>query len=274
MGMIPEIPLLKHTRSGLFFLIAGPCVIESRDLVFRVAETMTAMTDKMSVPYIFKASYKKANRSRPDSFTGIGDDKGLEILSEVRQRFNIPVLTDVHSVEEARRAAKYVDVIQIPAFLCRQTELLQAAAGTGKPVNIKKGQFLSPHAMEFAVRKVSSCGNNRIMITERGTTFGYQDLVVDFRGIPVMQAFGYPVVLDVTHSLQQPNQPSGVTGGQPALIATLARAGIAAGVDGLFMETHPEPSRALSDGANMLPLHSMADVLDKLITIHRAVHSA
>ncbi|MGC9471509.1 MAG: 3-deoxy-8-phosphooctulonate synthase [Bacteroidales bacterium] len=272
--MIPEIPLLKHTRSGLFFLIAGPCVIESRDLVLRVAETMTAMTDKMSVPYIFKASYKKANRSRPDSFTGIGDDKGLEILSEVRHRFNIPVLTDVHSVEEARRAAEYVDVIQIPAFLCRQTELLQAAAGTGKPVNIKKGQFLSPHAMEFAVRKVSACGNNRIIITERGTTFGYQDLVVDFRGIPVMQAFGYPVVLDVTHSLQQPNQPSGVTGGQPALIATLARAGIAAGADGIFMETHPEPSRALSDGANMLPLQSMADVLDKLITIHRAVHSA
>ncbi len=268
--MYPKIQQLTHTGTGHFFLIAGPCVIESRDLVFRVAGEMAELTEKYRIPYIFKASYKKANRSRSDSFAGIGDEAGREILAEVREHFHIPVLTDVHSPEEASLTAPYVDVLQIPAFLCRQTELLVAAGETGKTVNIKKGQFLSPDAMQFAAAKVSGTGNPSIMLTERGTTFGYQDLVVDFRGIPVMQATGYPVVLDVTHSLQQPNQASGVTGGQPAMISTLARAGIAAGVDGIFLETHPEPAKALSDGANMLMLSRMEELLKGLLAIHQA----
>lgn len=269
--MYPDLPNLKHTGTGHFFLIAGPCVIESRDLVFRVAGETAELTDRLMIPYIFKASYKKANRSRLDSFSGPGNEKGLEILAAVREKFGIPVLTDIHSVEEARLAGHYADVLQIPAFLCRQTELLVAAAKTGKVVNIKKGQFLSPEAMKFAAMKVAGTGNPNIILTERGTTFGYHDLVVDFRGIPQMRSFGYPVVLDVTHSLQQPNQSSGVTGGQPELISTLAKAGIAAGADGIFLETHPKPSEALSDGANMLPFDKLGELLKLLLRIHQAV---
>lgn len=254
-----------------FFLMAGPCVIEGEEMALRIAEKITGITEKLHIPYIFKGSYRKANRSRLDSFTGIGDEKALKILRKVGETFHIPTVTDIHETTEATMAAEYVDVLQIPAFLCRQTDLLVAAARTGKIVNIKKGQFLSPGAMQFAVQKVADAGNNNIMITERGTTFGYTDLVVDYRGIPQMQTFGYPVIMDVTHSLQQPNQTSGVTGGLPALIETIAKAAIAVGTDGLFIETHPEPAIAKSDGANMLQLDLLEGLLARLVRIREAV---
>jgi 2-dehydro-3-deoxyphosphooctonate aldolase (KDO 8-P synthase) len=262
---------LKHTNSGNFFLIAGPCVVESEQNVFEIACTVKAICDKLEIPYIFKASYRKANRSRIDSFTGIGDEKALEIIKKVKDQLNIPVLTDVHTAEECALAAQYVDVLQIPAFLCRQTDLLIAAAKTGKVVNIKKGQFLSAEAMQFAVNKVKDSGNDNVWLTERGTTFGYQDLVIDYRGIPVMRDFA-PTILDITHSLQQPNQSSGVTGGKPELIETVAKAGIAVGVDGIFIETHPNPAVALSDGANMLRLDKLEELLTKLIKIRKAIN--
>ncbi|WP_298546916.1 3-deoxy-8-phosphooctulonate synthase [uncultured Parabacteroides sp.] len=254
-----------------FFLMAGPCVIEGEDMALRIAEKVVGITNKLDIPYVFKGSYRKANRSRLDSFTGIGDEKALKILRKVGETFGIPTVTDIHETAEAAMAAEYVDVLQIPAFLCRQTDLLVAAAKTGKIVNIKKGQFLSPGAMQFAVQKVADAGNGNVMITERGTTFGYTDLVVDYRGIPQMQQFGYPVVMDVTHSLQQPNQTSGVTGGLPALIETIAKAAIAVGADGLFIETHPEPSQAKSDGANMLQLDLLEGLLEKLVRIRKAI---
>jgi len=262
---------LKHTDSGNFFLIAGPCVVESEQNVFEIACTIKAICERLQIPYIFKASYRKANRSRIDSFTGIGDEKALEIIKKVKDQLNIPVLTDVHTAEECAFAAQYVDVLQIPAFLCRQTDLLIAAAKTGKVVNIKKGQFLSAEAMQFAVNKVKDSGNDNVWLTERGTTFGYQDLVIDYRGIPVMRNFA-PTVLDITHSLQQPNQASGVTGGKPELIETVAKAGIAVGVDGIFIETHPNPAVALSDGANMLRLDKLEELLTKLVKIRKAIN--
>ncbi len=262
---------LKHTDSDNFFLLAGPCVIEGEDMALRIAEKVVDITDRLRIPYVFKGSYRKANRSRLDSFMGIGDEKALKILKKVSDTFNVPTVTDIHSPEEAIMAAEYVDVLQIPAFLCRQTDLLVAAAKTGKIVNIKKGQFLSPMAMQFAADKVVEAGNENVMITERGTTFGYQDLVVDYRGIPQMQRFGFPVILDVTHSLQQPNQSSGVTGGMPQLIETVAKAGIAVGADGLFIETHENPSVAKSDGANMLQLDLLEDLLTKLVRIRQAI---
>lgn len=255
-----------------FFLIAGPCVVESRDLVFDVAGQVKEMCARLGLPYVFKASYRKANRSRLDSFTGIGDQEALELIREVGQAMDLPTTTDIHADAEAALAAEYVDMLQIPAFLCRQTSLLVAAADTGKIVNVKKGQFLNAESMQFAVDKVRQSGNDQVLLTERGTTFGYQDLVVDFRGIPVMQKYA-PVILDCTHSLQQPNQTSGVTGGQPALIQTIASAGIASGVNGLFIETHPDPSRAKSDGANMLPLDKLEALLERLVRIRQAMHS-
>ena len=254
-----------------FFLIAGPCVIEGEEMAMRIAERCANMTSRLSIPYLFKGSYRKANRSRLDSFTGIGDEKALKILRKVAETFQIPVVTDIHEASEAAIAAEYVDVLQIPAFLCRQTDLLVAAAQTGKIVNIKKGQFLSPQAMKYAAEKVVEAGNKQVMLTERGTTFGYQDLVIDFRGIPQMQALGYPVVLDATHSLQQPNQTSGVTGGLPQLIEAMAKAGVAVGVDGLFLETHEDPSVAKSDGANMLKLDLLEPLLEKLVRIRAAL---
>ena len=259
------------TNKDSFFLLAGPCVIENEPMALHIAEKIVRITEKLSIPYIFKGSYKKANRSKADSFTGIGDEKALKILRKVSETFHIPVVTDIHETHDAERVAEYVDVLQIPAFLCRQTDLLVAAAKTGKIVNIKKGQFLSPAAMRFAVRKVADSGNNQIMLTERGTTFGYTDLVVDYRGIPEMQSLGYPVVMDATHSLQQPNQASGVTGGMPQLIETIAKAAVAVGVDGLFIETHPNPAQALSDGANMLALDLLEPLLEKLVRIRKAV---
>ena len=265
------IPSLKYGEGNGFLLIAGPCVVEGRDMALEIAEHITRLSDKYQLPYVFKASYRKANRSRLDSFTGIGDEKALKILEEVGKQFSIPVITDVHSPEEALKAAEYVDVLQIPAFLCRQTDLLVACAGTGKAVSIKKGQFLSPASMKFAVDKVRESGNKKVMITERGTTFGYQDLVVDYRGIPEMQAMDVPVILDVTHSLQQPNQAEGVTGGVPEMIETMARAGIAVGADGLFLETHPEPGKAKSDGANMLQLSQLDRLLRKLTRLREVV---
>lgn len=256
-----------------FFLLAGPCAIEGEEMALRIAEKIVSITEKLNIPYVFKGSYRKANRSRLDSFTGIGDEKALKILRKVGETFGIPTVTDIHETTEAAMAAEYVDILQIPAFLCRQTDLLVAAAKTGKIVNIKKGQFLSPGAMQFAVQKVADAGNPNVMITERGTTFGYTDLVVDYRGIPQMQQFGYPVIMDVTHSLQQPNQTSGVTGGLPALIETIAKAAIAVGTDGLFIETHPEPSQAKSDGANMLPLDLLEGLLTRLIRIRKAIEA-
>ncbi len=255
-----------------FFLLAGPCVIENETMPFEIAQAIKEITDRLEIPFIFKASYRKANRSRLDSFSGIGDEKALNILGKIRKDLGIPIVTDIHSAAEAELAAQYVDVLQIPAFLCRQTELLVAAAKTGKVVNIKKGQFLSADSMRFAVDKVSESGNKNIMLTERGTMLGYQDLVIDFRGIPVMQKNKVPVILDITHSLQQPNQNSGITGGQPEMIETIAKAGIAAGVDGIFLETHPNPSKALSDGANMLKLNYLEDLLLKLVKVFKAVH--
>lgn len=267
--MIKNITDLK--KADNFFLLAGPCVIEGEEMALRIAEHIVKITDRLGIPYVFKGSYRKANRSRLDSFTGIGDEKALKVLEKVRQTFDIPVVTDIHAAQEAEMAAEYVDVLQIPAFLCRQTDLLVAAARTGKIVNIKKGQFLSPEAMRFAAEKVVEAGNNQVMLTERGTTFGYQDLVVDYRGIPEMQSFGYPVILDVTHSLQRPNQTSGVTGGMPQLIETIAKAGVAVGVDGLFMETHQDPSVAKSDGANMLKLDLLEGLLEKLVRIRKSL---
>ncbi len=262
---------LAHLKSDNFFLLAGPCAIEGEEMAMHIAETIKHITDKLGIPYVFKGSYRKANRSRVDSFTGIGDEKALNILQKVGQTFGVPTVTDIHETHEAALAAEYVDVLQIPAFLCRQTELLIAAAKTGKTVNIKKGQFLSAEAMRFAAQKVVDCGNPNVMLTERGTTFGYGDLVVDFRGIPTMRQFGFPVVMDITHSLQQPNQASGVTGGQPQLIETIAKAAIAVGADGLFIETHPDPQNAKSDGANMLPLDQLENLLTKLVRIKEAV---
>lgn len=261
----------KLTNSDNFFLLAGPCVIEGEDMALRIAEKITEITARLQIPYVFKGSYRKANRSRLDSFTGIGDEKALKILRKVGETFDVPTVTDIHETHEAAMAAEYVDVLQIPAFLCRQTDLLVAAAQTGKIVNIKKGQFLSPGAMQFAAQKVVDAGNRQVMLTERGTTFGYTDLVVDYRGIPQMQAFGFPVVMDVTHSLQQPNQTSGVTGGMPALIETIAKAAIAVGADGLFIETHPEPAVAKSDGANMLQLDLLEGLLTRLVRIREAI---
>ena len=267
--MIKNITDLK--KADNFFLLAGPCVIEGEEMALRIAEHIVKVTDRLGIPYVFKGSYRKANRSRLDSFTGIGDEKALKVLEKVRQTFDIPVVTDIHAAQEAEMAAEYVDVLQIPAFLCRQTDLLVAAARTGKIVNIKKGQFLSPEAMRFAAEKGVEAGNDQVMLTERGTTFGYQDLVVDYRGIPEMQSFGYPVILDVTHSLQRPNQTSGVTGGMPQLIETIAKAGVAVGVDGLFMETHQDPSVAKSDGANMLKLDLLEGLLEKLVRIRKSL---
>ena len=269
--MIKHIPKIKHTESGNFFLIAGPCVIEDEIMAFDIAEKIFEITDKLEIPFIFKASYKKANRSKLDSFTGIGDEKALNIIKEIGGKFNIPTITDIHSENDAILAAKYVDILQIPAFLCRQTDLLIAAAKTNKWINIKKGQFLAAESMKFAVEKVRQSGNNNILLTERGTTFGYGDLIVDFRGIPEMQKNLVPVVLDITHSLQQPNQSNGITGGMPELIETIAKAGISVGVDGIFVETHTNPKIAKSDGANMLSLDKLESLLLKLIRIRKSV---
>ena len=254
-----------------FFLMAGPCVVESEKGALEIASTISEICQKLQIPYVFKASYRKANRTSASSFTGIGDLKALEILQQIRAVYKVPVVTDIHTAEEAKLAAPYVDVLQIPAFLCRQTDLLMAAAETGKIVNIKKGQFLSGAAMRFAVEKITGTGNEKVLLTERGTTFGYQDLVVDFRNIPWMQEIGVPVVMDVTHALQQPNQTSGITGGNPQLIGTLAKAAIAIGAEGLFIETHPNPSLAKSDGANMLPLNQLQSLLEQLIKIRKAI---
>ena len=262
---------LRILRPDRFFLMAGPCVIEDEDSPLFIAESLKNICQKLHIPLVFKGSYRKANRSRLDSFTGIGDKKALKVLQKVRQELEIPVVTDIHASEEAEMAAEYVDILQIPAFLCRQTDLLVAAAKTGKTVNIKKGQFLSGEAMGFAVEKVRQSGNDKVMLTERGSMFGYQDLVVDFRNIAIMQKFGVPVILDVTHSLQQPNQSNGITGGQPEMIGLIAKAGIAAGVDGLFMEVHPEPLKAKSDGANMLRLDLVGPLLNQLIRIREAL---
>lgn len=266
-----QIDKLKYADSGNFLLLAGPCVIEGEQMALQIAEHIVRIADKLHIPYVFKGSYRKANRSRIDSFTGIGDERALVILRKVGETFGIPVVTDIHTAEEAVMAAPYVDILQIPAFLCRQTDLLVAAARTGKVVNIKKGQFVAPEAMRFAAQKVADSGNDKVMLTERGTTFGYQDLIVDFRGIPEMQQIGYPVILDVTHSLQRPNQATGITGGMPQMIETLARAGVAVGVDGLFMETHPDPSQAKSDGANMLRLDLLEGLLERLVEIRKVV---
>jgi 2-dehydro-3-deoxyphosphooctonate aldolase (KDO 8-P synthase) len=258
-------------RQHSFFLMAGPCVVESEKGALEIASTISEICQKLQIPYVFKASYRKANRTSASSFTGIGDLKALEILQQIRAVYKVPVVTDIHTAEEAKLAAPYVDVLQIPAFLCRQTDLLMAAAETGKIVNIKKGQFLSGAAMRFAVEKITGTGNEKVLLTERGTTFGYQDLVVDFRNIPWMQEIGVPVVMDVTHALQQPNQTSGITGGNPQLIGTLAKAAIATGAEGLFIETHPNPSLAKSDGANMLPLNQLQSLLEQLIKIRKAI---
>jgi 2-dehydro-3-deoxyphosphooctonate aldolase (KDO 8-P synthase) len=269
--MIPAIPKLHFTDSNRFFVMAGPCAIEGRDMAFEIAEHLVGVSERLQLPLIFKGSYRKANRSRMDSFTGIGDEKALQILAEVGAHFGIPTVTDIHESHEAAMAAEYVDVLQIPAFLFRQTELLAAAAKTGKWVNIKKGQFAGPDAMNHAMQKCIDCGNDRVMLTDRGNMFGYGDMVVDFRNIPEMQKFGAPVVMDITHSLQQPNQSSGVTGGKPALIETIAKAAIAVGCDGLFIETHPNPSVAKSDGANMLQMDQFEGLMQKLIRVRESI---
>ena len=266
------IPKLKYSDSRNFLLIAGPCVVENEGIIFKTAEKMVELTDKYKIPFIFKSSYRKANRSKIDSFSGIGDKKGLEIIAGVAQKFDIPVITDIHNPEEAAFAAKYVDILQIPAFLCRQTDLLLAAAKTGKHINIKKGQFLSGQSMRYAIDKVKQSGNNNIMLTERGNMFGYNDLIVDYRNIPIMKKLGYPVIMDITHSLQQPNQESGVTGGMPEMISTIGKTAIAAGADGIFIETHPDPATAKSDGANMLKLSLMDRLLFELTTIRSAIN--
>jgi len=266
-----NIPLLKHPDSGNFLLIAGPCVVEGEDLVFEIAEHLVTLSDKYKLPFVFKASYRKANRTRIDSFSGIGDEKALKILAGVREKFSVPVITDIHNPDEAEIAAQYVDVLQIPAFLCRQTDLLVAAARTDKWINIKKGQFLSGSSMRYAVEKIRDSGNNNIMVTDRGNMYGYQDLVVDFRNIPEMQKTGVPVIMDITHSLQQPNRESGVSGGVPEMIETIGKAAISVGADGIFIETHPDPSSALSDGANMLKMYGMDDLLYKLVALRNTI---
>lgn len=270
-ALVPSIRNIAHRNSSNFFLISGPCAIESEQMAMTIAEKVKKISFDLKIPFVFKGSYRKANRSSIHSFTGIGDEKALKILRKVSETFELPVTTDIHADEEAAMAAEYVDILQIPAFLCRQTSLIKAAAETGKIVNIKKGQFMSPESMSHAVQKVRECGNEKVMLTERGTTFGYQDLIVDYRGIPLMQSFKVPVIMDCTHSLQQPNQPSGVTGGKPGLIATIAKAAIAVGVDGIFIETHPNPREALSDGANMLPLDQLETLLKKLVDIRQAI---
>ena len=270
--MIDTLPYINHTDCGNFFLLAGPCVIEGEEICFDIANRIKDITDKLQIPFVFKGSFKKANRSRIDSFTGIGDIKALQILADIREKLHIPVVTDIHTEADATMAAEYVDVLQIPAFLCRQTDLLIAAAKTGKLVNIKKGQFVAPEVMKFAADKVLQSGNNRVMLTDRGTMFGYYDLIVDYRGIKRMQETGLPVALDITHSLQQPNTTEGVTGGLPQLIETIARAGIAVGVDGIFLETHPDPKNAKSDGANMLPLDNLKGLLSRLVKIRQAIN--
>lgn len=265
------LPEIKNGNSSSFFLMAGPCAIEGEEIALRIADKIVNITDKLNIPYIFKGSYRKANRSKGNSFTGIGDEKALKVLEKVGKTFGIPTVTDIHESHEAAMAAAYVDVLQIPAFLCRQTDLLIAAAETGKVVNIKKGQFLSAESMKFAVEKVQDAGNPKVILTDRGNTFGYQDLIVDYRGLPVMKSFNVPTVMDCTHSLQQPNQSSGVTGGKPELIETIAKAAIAVGADGLFIETHPDPANAKSDGANMLNLDLLEDLLVKLQRIREAI---
>ena len=269
---LSEIPSIRHSNSENFFLLAGPCAIEGEEMALRIAERIFEITDKLKIPFIFKGSFKKANRSRIDSFTGIGDEKALKILRKVSETFHIPTITDIHEVSDASKAAEYVDVLQIPAFLVRQTDLVVAASKTGKVVNLKKGQFMSPESMRYAVKKVHDAGNNKAWITDRGTMFGYQDMVVDFRGIPTMRKLA-PTVLDVTHSLQQPNQTSGVTGGRPDMIETIARAGVVNNVDGLFLETHYDPANAKSDGANMLDLKHLEKLLSNLIAIRKVINS-
>ena len=269
---IKHIPQIKHTESGNFFLLAGPCAIEGEEMAMRIAEKLVGITDKLQIPYVFKGSFKKANRSRIDSFSGIGDEKALKILRKVSETFHIPTVTDIHTNEDAVMAAEYVDVLQIPAFLVRQTDLVVAAANTGKVVNLKKGQFMSPESMKHAVQKVLDCHNENVMVTDRGSMFGYQDMIVDFRGIPTMQQFA-TTVLDVTHSLQQPNQTIGVTGGRPDMIETIARAGIAVGVDGIFIETHFDPANAKSDGANMLHLDLFEGLMTRLVAIRKTVNT-
>ena len=266
----PSIPNIADNPDRNFFLFAGPCVVENETMPLEIAREILKITTDLNIPFVFKASYRKANRSKSSSFSGIGDEKALNALLKVKETLGIPIVTDIHTAEEAAFAARYVDVLQIPAFLCRQTDLLEAAAATGKWVNIKKGQFLSPESMIFAVNKVKEAGNQKVLVTDRGTMFGYQDLIVDMRGIPSMQSFEVPVILDVTHSLQQPNQSEGVTGGRPDMIATIARAGIAAGVDGIFLETHPNPAIAKSDGANMLPLKNLRKLLTDLVYMRQA----
>lgn len=268
--MINNIPKIKNTGSGNFFVMAGPCAIEGEEMAFKIAEKILDITSRLEIPFIFKGSFKKANRSRIDSFTGIGDEKALSILKKIGTELDIPTVTDIHENKDAELAANFVDVLQIPAFLVRQTDLLVAAAKTGKHINLKKGQFMSPESMAHAVRKVQDSGNKNIFLTERGSMFGYQDLVVDFRGIPEMKQFA-PVILDVTHSLQQPNQSSGVTGGRPEMIETIAKAGVASGADGIFIETHFDPKNAKSDGANMLDINNLEDILSKLIKIKKAL---
>ena len=269
---ISVIPNIKHTNSNNFFLLAGPCAIEGEDMALRIAEKIISVTDKLEIPLIFKGSFKKANRSRVDSFSGIGDEKALKILQKVSKTFGVPTVTDIHESGDAYLAAQFVDVLQIPAFLVRQTDLVVAAAKTGKVVNLKKGQFMSAESMKHAVNKVIDSGNEKVMITDRGTMFGYQDMIVDFRGIPTMKQFG-TTILDVTHSLQQPNQTSGVTGGRPDMIETIARAGIATGVDGLFLETHFDPANAKSDGANMLHLDHLEKLLTNLVAIRKTINT-
>ncbi len=269
---LKDVPKIKHQNSNNFFLLAGPCAIEGEEMALRIAEKVVGITDKLQIPYVFKGSFKKANRSRIDSFTGIGDEKALKILQKVSQTFDIPTVTDIHEISDAAMAAEYVDVLQIPAFLVRQTDLVIAAAETGKVVNLKKGQFMSPEAMKHAVQKVKDAGNEKAWITDRGTMFGYQDMIVDFRGIPTMRQYA-PTVLDVTHSLQQPNQSSGVTGGRPDMIETIARAGVVNNVDGLFIETHFDPANAKSDGANMLHLDYLEKLMTNLVTIRRTINT-
>jgi len=269
---LQDVPKLKHTDSNNFFLLCGPCAIEGEDMALRIAEKVVSITNQLKIPYVFKGSFKKANRSRIDSFTGIGDEKALKILQKVSNTFDIPTVTDIHEISDATMAAAYVDVLQIPAFLVRQTDLVAAAAQTGKVVNLKKGQFMSPEAMKHAVQKVKDSGNDKAWITDRGTMFGYQDMIVDFRGIPTMRQYA-PTILDVTHSLQQPNQSAGVTGGRPEMIETIARAGVVNNVDGLFIETHFDPANAKSDGANMLHLDKLETLLTHLVAIRKAITS-
>lgn len=269
---LENIPQIHNADSDNFFLLAGPCAIEGEDMALRIAEKVVEITDKLKIPYVFKGSFKKANRSRIDSFTGIGDEKALKILRKVSETFKVPTITDIHEISDAKLAAEYVDILQIPAFLVRQTDLVVAAAETGKTVNLKKGQFMSPEAMKHAVTKVTDCNNEQVMVTDRGTMFGYKDMIVDFRGIPTMREFA-PTVLDVTHSLQQPNQTSGVTGGRPDMIETIARAGVVNNVDGLFIETHFDPANAKSDGANMLDLKYLERLMTNLVAIRQTINA-